>query len=253
MVSLRKRHSTSVTPGKDEPVAASHVTIDAPAPAEETKTPPSTNSAADASPPPELRDPVKEAERSAIALQLRLREMESAEAQQAASQQQQQRPEIEEPQQQRVPTAEEIIAGSGLPDNAKSWLRAHPEYITDPTKNVQLRKMHNVAEYQAGEEYTAPYFSRLEILLGLKQEAQPAPRVAPARRPAYVGAFSAPPTREAPSMKTGRPMERQPQLTADELEIARGSGISAEEYARQKARWEKMKHDGYQDGRNDRR
>jgi hypothetical protein len=255
MVSLRKRHSTSVE--KDEPVRTSPVTLDAPAPAEETKTPPPTNSAADASPPPELRDPVKEAGQKAIALQLRLREMENAEhlRNEAASQQQpqQQRPTVEEPQQQQVPTAEEIIANCGLPDNAKMWLRAHPEYVTDFEKNKILRKMHNVAEWQSGgQEYTDLYFDKMNVLLGLKQEAQPAPapRAAPARRPAYVGSFSAPPTREAPSMKTGRPLERQPQLSREELEVAQNSGISAEEYARQKAKWEAMKRACHQDGRD---
>jgi hypothetical protein len=261
MVSLRKRYSTSAD--KDEPpVRMSPVTLDVPAPAEERpsegKTP--LTNGADASPPVES-NPVREAEKKAIALQLRLQEMERAEASREAANHTQ--PASEEPQQQVPPTAEQIIEGSGLPELAKTWLRQHPEYVSDPAKNARLRKMHNVAEWQSGQEYTAAYFDRMDILLGLKQEPRPAqsngnatpqraPQAAPAR-PRTAAPFSAPISREAPSMRTGKPMERQPQLTADELEIAQGSGISPEEYARQKARWEKMKHDGYQDGRNDRR
>jgi hypothetical protein len=235
------------------------VTLDAPALAEpsEAKTP-VTNG--DASPPVES-NPVREAEKKAIALQLRLQEMENAETlrNEAASPQQQQ-PAIEEPQQRALPTAEQIIEGSGLPELAKVWLRQHPEYVSDPVKNQQLRKMHNVAEWQSGQEYTAAYFDRMDILLGLKQEFQPAqsngnatsqraPQTAPARS-RTAAPYSAPISREAPSMKTGRPIERQPQLTREELEIAAGSGISAEEYAKQKAKWEQMKRAGYQDGRD---
>src|SRR6516162_9434208 len=76
-------------------------------------------------------------------------------------------PPTQEPQ---APTVEEIIAGCELPDLAKNWLRQNPEFILDPAKNERLRKMHNVAEYQSGSEYTEPYFQRLEVLLGLKQE-----------------------------------------------------------------------------------
>jgi hypothetical protein len=259
LVSLRKRYSPNVeSHDKDEPpVAASHVTIDAPNLAEPSEAKaPATNGAADASPPVE-KDPVKDAARRAVELQLRLQEMDRAEVlRQEAASQQQQHSTIDEPQQQQPASVEQIISNSGLPELAQGWLRQHPEYVSDPVKNQQLRKMHNVAEYQAGGEYTERYFDRLNVLLGFKQEAAqpaPAPRVAPARRPAYVGAFSAPPTREAPSMKTGRPIERQPQLTRDELEIAAGSGISAEEYARQKAKWEAMKRAGFEDGRDERR
>jgi hypothetical protein len=252
LVSLRKRPQTNY---KDEPVRTSPVTLDVPKLAEpgDAKAP-STNGAADASPPPELRDPGKEASRNAIQLQLRLKEMEAADQRQAASQQQpQQRPEVEETQQQQAPSAEQIIEGSGLPDNAKSWLRAHPDYITDPTKNAQLRKMHTVAEWQSGgQQYTDLYFDKMNVLLGLKQEARhvaPAPSAAPLKRQ-YGGPVSAPPSRQSLSMTSGRPIERQPRLSDAELEIAQNSGISPEEYQKQKSRWEQIKRSpGFDDGR----
>jgi hypothetical protein len=260
LVSLRKRHSTNVD--KDEPpVRTSPVTLDAPSLPSEAKAP--VTNGADASPPPELRDPVKEAGQKAIALQLRLKEMENAENlrnETAAPQPQQPRPEVEEQQQQQAPTAEQIIDGSGLPELAKHWLRQHSDYVTDPAKNARLRKLHNVAEWQSGEEYTPAYFNRMDVLLGFRQEAQPsngnaapqrAPQAAPARRPAYVGSFSAPPTREAPSMRTGQAPSRQPQLTREELDVAQNCGISPEEYQKQKMEWERQKRaPGFDDGRN---
>jgi hypothetical protein len=136
-------------------------------------------------------------------------------------------PPLPEPQQ---PSAEQIIAGSPLPDRAKDWLRQHPEYVTDPIKNAQLQKLHNVAEYQAGGEWTDGYFDRINVLLGFKQEqlqqpnsnrAQPTAQTVVRRQYAAGPSVSAPPTREAPSMTTGRAFgHMQQQLNKDEREIA---------------------------------
>jgi len=197
-------------------------------------TPPSASAAESAPPatepkpvePPVETDPVREAEQSAI--KQRLREMENAEA--LARQAPQQPPSTEEPQEL---TAEKIIASSGLPDLAKNWLRQYPEFVLDPIKNAKLQKMHPVAEYQAGSEFSEKYFDRMEVLLGLKPEAQPVsngqaerpappppPRAAapPRQQAPYV---SAPPTREVPSMSTGRPANSRITLTAEETEFAK--------------------------------
>jgi hypothetical protein len=201
--------------------------------------------------------PAEQAAQSA--LKQRLQEMQHAEAltRQAINQQPQYAPEPQEPQ---MPTAEQIIASSGLPENAKDWLRAHPDYVLDPVKNAKLQKMHNVAEYQAGSEFTAPYFDRMEVLLGFKQEptngqAQhrpiengpppPAPttprNVAPPRQTMSV---SAPPSRESPSMVTGRPRSMRVPLTADELLIAQQCGQTPEQYQEQKEKMRRMKESG---------
>src|SRR5262249_22928670 len=71
----------------------------------------------------------------------------------------------------------------------------------------------------------------------------PAPR-ASAPPPRQSVAYSAPPTREVPSATTGRPIGHRAPLTTAELEIARSSGISPEQYAENKARMEKMKQSG---------
>src|SRR5215475_2203475 len=180
--------------------------------------------------------------------------MEEREAQ--WKQQRQQRPQRQQqPQQQQPPTIEQIIDGSQIPERAKVWLRAHPDYISDPAKNNQLIKMHNVAEYQAGGEFTDEYFNRIEVLLGLKQEQRAtngggvAPSPIVQRQAAPV---SAPPTREAPSMTTGRAPESKVHMSKEEVEIALANKWSEDEpdrkaierYARNKQKMMKAKANG---------
>jgi hypothetical protein len=189
--------------------------------------------------------------------------MENAEALQREAAVVQQQPQFAtEPQEQQMPTAEEIIEGSGLPENAKDWLRRYPDYVLDPIKNAQMQKMHNVAEYQAGSEFTERYFDRMEILLGIKQEqprqVQERPPVtnaaatgngAPPRRQ-MAAPVSAPPTRDVPSMSTGKSRNFRQPLTADELHIAQACGQTPEQYQAEKEKMMRLKASGViQDGR----
>jgi hypothetical protein len=210
----------------------------------------------------EQPDPVAEAEKHA--LKQRLAEVENAERlTREAVTQQQPPPQAAEPQQ---PTTEQIIASSGLPEQVQDWLRQYPEFVTDPVKNAQMQRMHFVAEHQAGEAFTAPYLERMEVLLGLKQEAksngqsgpvqinrpqQPQRYEAPVRQQRPAGPpVSAPPTRASPSMTTGRPVTGRQPLTEAQRDAARASGISEEEYARQLEKMNQMKAAGMlQDGR----
>jgi hypothetical protein len=56
-----------------------------------------------------------------------------------------------------------------------------------------------------------------------------------------AAAVSAPPSREPPSMRTGRPVSYRAPLTKDELEIATASGMTPEQYQMQKERMLRMK------------
>jgi hypothetical protein len=72
---------------------------------------------------------------------------------------------------------------------------------------------------------------------------------APVRR-AMAAPVSAPPTREVPSMTTGRPYNARRPLTAAEREAAQFSGISEEEYLRQREKQDRLKASGViSDGR----
>src|SRR5262249_15922101 len=66
----------------------------------------------------------------------------------------------------------------------------------------------------------------------------------PGQPPRMSGPVSAPPTRQAPSMSTGRAPNYRAPLTRDELEIAAASGQTPEQYQQQKERMLRMKAAG---------
>lgn len=141
----------------------------------------------------------------------------------------QQPPQQEPP---RQPTAEELrgqaetaIAQFNAPERVKTWLRNHMDYMTDPRKNQRLQMLHDLVVEQGYEAYSEPYIARVEELLGMKPAGAVAngngahrPNPPPTRQAAPV---SAPPTREAPSMTTGRaPQSNKVTLSAEQQEIA---------------------------------
>jgi hypothetical protein len=203
--------------------------------------------------------PAEEAARTA--LRQRLQEMERAETitRQAAQRPQPQPEFASEPP---PPSVEEIIAGASIPDRAKNWLRQHPEYVADPAKNNTIIALHDVAKRQAGgSEFTDAYFERMEDLLGMtpapqpQLRPQPQPRHQPQPQPqprprTSVAPVSAPPTRDVPSMVTGRPTGGPMRLTDEEINLARTIGLSPERYAEEKRKMLQMKAAGtLQDGR----
>jgi len=253
MASIRKRYADRVEAGP--PVTAP--------PTSAAKLP---DPVADPKPPemPETTEsPADKAAKEAIALQLRLKEMERAE-QLNREAVQQQPPQAAEPQQQQPqgPTLEQVIAH--LPERAKRLYRAHPEFATDPEKAAQIQYCHHVAAREVGEQFTDPYFDRMEQMLGIAprtngqaQQQRPIERPSPApaaplpryesrlvRQQRSAVPVSAPPTRDVPSMATGRPTGGPVRLTAEQREVARFSGISEQEYARQLERMNRMKASG---------
>jgi hypothetical protein len=215
---------------------------------------------------PEKPSPVEQA--AATALQQRLREMDQAEARQRDAVQQGEHRLAEPPQPpQKQPTAEEIIANANIPDRAKVWLRQHPEFIIDPARNNTLVALHDVAKRMSGEEFSDRYFQQLDHLLGFGKQEQPKPsnnghahrpappdnqangmqapprHSAPPRQQMSVP-VSAAPSREVPSMATGRPTGRRAPLTQAQIEIAQNCGISAEEYQEKLEKMNRLKAQG---------
>jgi hypothetical protein len=254
MASMRKRYVDRIEAGprQDEsPVTSPPVSA--------AKLPDAVEPKAAESLAVENPDPVKKAEKDAIALQLRLQEMNRAdELQRQAAQQP---PQAAEPQQQpQPPSLDDMIAH--LPERVQRWYRNDPELATNPEKAAKVQYCHHVAAREVGEQFSDPYYARMEQMLGLAprgngQAAQQRPPVsaaprheAPARQPQRNIPMSAPPTRETPSFSTGRSPSRRLPLTKDELEVARASGISAEQYQENKDKMLKMKMSGeIQDGR----
>src|SRR5262249_33749510 len=96
-----------------------------------------------------------------------------------------------------------------VPEDGKRWFREHSEYLFEPVKIQAAQHFHNVtmAELGAGKEFSPEYFRRMEFHLGLRQpEAEPQPEPQPQQGERLNGRapVSAPVSREAPSMTTGR-------------------------------------------------
>jgi hypothetical protein len=209
---------------------------------------------ADAPKPPEQPttepSPADAAARSA--LKARLAEMENAErlTREAVSQHPQYAAEPQEPQQQ-----------SAMPARVEKWLAEHPQYL-DPNDSVAQAEIHlaTVKCMRDGKTWDAPDFiDTIERHLGFapapatngrdmrieSRPSSPAPTPAPrAAPPRQTHAVSAPPSRDPPSMTTGRPQGGPVRLTAAEFEMAAMSGISPQEYAEQKKKLERMKQAG---------
>ena len=251
MASIRKRYAERIEAGPrhDGPPVTAPPTSAAKLP----------DPVADSKPPemPATESPADVAAKDAIALQLRLKEMERAE-QLNRQPQQQPPPQAAEPQQQQpqAPTLEDHIAH--LPPRVQGWYRKHPELATDPERAAQVQYCHHVARRETGQEFTDPYFDRMESMLGLvpatNGQTQHRPSPAPAAPPRYESPpvrqqrsavpVSAPPTRDVPSMATGRLTGGPVRLTPQQFEAAKFSGISPEEYARQLQKMNRMKASG---------
>lgn len=135
---------------------------------------------------------------------------------------------------------------ANMNDRAKAWMRAHPERVTNPTKNAELVTAHWHAMDRGLEEGTDAYYDSVERELGYKEKArtraaevevddvddEPKPRP---RREALPPA--ARPSREAVEVDLPRGMSRTSdgkyRLDARHREAAEMAGVSYSKYAEQ--------------------
>jgi hypothetical protein len=248
MASLRRKYQTVETPAanNDAPIASTPVQAAEPPPAVETKPPEK---------PVESSSPADEAAKSA--LKARLQEMERAEtlAHQQQPQQGEHRLAAEPPQQPQQ---------QAMPAHVQEWLKKHPQFFNDAVAQVEL----NVATMKCVRDGLTwnddNFIPTIERHLGFRQQPQPQQRQpqpngnghAPASGPAPqrngaqlrqqrpAGPVSAPPSRDAPSMATGRATGHRAPLSEAEAEIARSSGLSLEEYQQQKEKMLRLKAAG---------
>src|SRR5262249_8599392 len=157
MASVRRKYQSQLT-AKDEPVVAATPQVAA-------EPPP----AVDAKPPEPITKESPADVAAKNALRDRLREMEQAETivREAATAQQQ------EPQQPQQLTLEQQIAH--LPERIQQWCKTDPRLATDPERIAQAEHCHWIAKRETGEEFTDPYFDRMEQLLGLQEQRKSQP------------------------------------------------------------------------------
>ena len=137
---------------------------------------------------------------------------------------------------------------SHLPDRVKGWYRSRPQLLTDPEGAARVQYAHHVAAREVGEQFTDPYYQRMEVMLGLRQpERVAAPKVSAPPRPAVP--MSAPVQRDAPSFSTGRPANSPVQLTGEQRQLARTLGLTDDQYRKGVERMNREKAGGFhQDG-----
>lgn len=142
---------------------------------------------------------------------------------------------------QKQPTVEEYI--DQLPNmlqSQKTWLKEHPETITNPRVNTRLQAAHFEAEDKGLRPGSKGYFSYLEERLGFTDaEEEPNDEEENVKTP-----VSAPPSRAATNPSTGRQSNNRITLTPEQREMARLSGIDELTYARQLQRMNEMKASG---------
>jgi hypothetical protein len=244
MASLRKqyqnRNRIEASPAKDD------APVSAPPEVTAAELPPVVENPKPVEPMVES-SPAEEAGKTA--LRQRLQEMERAET---ITRQAAQRPQPQPAAEPPPPTLEQMI--EHLPPRVQGWYRRDPELATNPEKAAQVQYCHHVAARETGEQFTDPYFDRMEQMLGLapRPPAQPQPRPQPQQQPrtrTSSAPVSAPPTRDVPSMVTGRPTGGPMKLTDEEINLARTIGLSPERYAEEKRKMLQMKAAGTQDGR----
>ena len=251
MASMRKRYADRVeaSPRHDGPPVTAPPTGAAKLP----------DPVVDAKPPemPETTEsPVDKAAKEAIALQLRLKEMERAE-QLNREAVQQPPPHATEPQQQQPPA---------MPAHVEKWLADHPQYM-DRNDAVAQAEIYTATLKcnRDGKSWDQPDFlPTLERHLGIaprsnghaqqhriieRPPAPAAPRYEAPRQQRSAVPMSAPVSRDSPSLATGRPTGGPVRLTPAQQEAARFSGISEQEYARQLVKMERMKAAGELDDR----
>ena len=116
-----------------------------------------------------------------------------------------------------------------------SWIRAHRECVTDPKKNAKMIAAHDFIKDDVAVD-SPEYFQRIEEMLGYRNST-PDPKLeddpmADAAKPSRRSQPAA-----APVTRSGNGAGNRPNavtLTAAEREMAAMSGLTDEEYARNK-------------------
>jgi hypothetical protein len=144
-----------------------------------------------------------------------------------------------------------ILANSNLPELAKSWLEAHPDYLKVPRKNAKIQALHWDLVDEGHAPFSREYFESMEVHLGLRKaekvedddddDGGAESRSQDQKRGTVV---SAPVSREAPAgSRPTRPS--QIRLTKAQVEAARMAGVTEAEYAKQLIKLGEFKADGH--------
>lgn len=143
-------------------------------------------------------------------------------------------------------SVEQVLSRSGLPSEAKSWLRKHSDYLMDARKNAKIQDLHYTVLEEGLAPFSPEYFEKIEEHLGMKQKAathddSDEERTVPAKKQAV--SVQAPVSREVPNSNGQRPTGKI-RLTPLEVEHAKAAGVTPEAYMASKLKLKKMRDDG---------
>jgi hypothetical protein len=161
-------------------------------------------------------------------------------------------------QSQQAPTVEQMLSQMpGLLHEEREWLREHPSALTDPYEQKQLEAAYYYCQKHGLERGSDEYFDAIEQRLGYDAEErgergdrlapvyddeermnEPAP---PPRRQSYA----APPSRSAPGSGTRHVSDERVELTPEQRQAAKISGVTEYEYAKGVKRLRELKARGY--------
>jgi hypothetical protein len=152
-----------------------------------------------------------------------------------------------EPERRPAPPADFEGQIAALPQEAKAWLRQHPEYWNDPVKNRRVQALHSyLVDHKGLPQFSREYFDEMDNQLGLKA---PTTTQEPTHRRSMP--VSAPVSRDIPG-PSGVRTSSKITLSPEEREIARKS-FSAPDmtdeqkeklYAMNKAKLQRMRSNG---------
>jgi hypothetical protein len=137
---------------------------------------------------------------------------------------------------------------STMTPQSAAWVRAHPEYVRDQRKNDEMISAHRIAISRGRAADTPEYFKEIEKVLELGSpvitHADPAddPMAAAAQPSATPSRQAAPPA--APVSRSGNGTGSRSNVyraTPEEVEAAEFSGLSIEEYIRNREAIKKEK------------
>jgi len=134
---------------------------------------------------------------------------------------------------QQAPAETDVVErfANSLSPRSGSWIRQHPEFVRDPTKNRRMIAAHELALTDGHPVDSDDYFKRVEDILGIRTNGDDVVvnEEAPRRQ---IQPSAAPPSRSGPSNSGEKP--RTVTLTRDEREMADMMGMSYVDYAKNK-------------------
>lgn len=129
---------------------------------------------------------------------------------------------------------------SQLSPRSAAWVRAHPQFATDPRLTQKMVAAHNLVVGDIPAD-TDEYFDKVESLLGLKKPADDL-QEDPMGEAAQVTQRRSGSPPAAPVSRSGTGNGQRPntiRLSAAEVEMAEMTGLTPREYAEQKAKLQK--------------